>query len=194
MTSTQYRRYPDDVYWRAHNPQRATFRRRKCLVHWRIKTFFSASQQQKKALVEEQNSGGARGGRGRGRGGRGRGRGARGRGRGGRGRGNIEEEDDSSSNSDATSWEHDGGSDSDVAGDLSLSDSDNALAEFDVGDKVVAKWCEEGEHQGEWYNATIRSVDDDSKTAHVVFDDGDEDTCLLWTNIRKCTGTSGETR
>ena len=186
MTSTQYRRYPDDVYWRAHNPQRATFRRRKCLVHWRIKTFFSVSQQQKKALVEEQNSGGARGGRGRGRG-------ARGRGRGGRGRGNIEEEDDSSSNSDATSWEHDGGSDSDVAGDLSLSDSDNALAEFDVGDKVVAKWCEEGEHQGEWYNATIRSVDDDSKTAHVVFDDGDEDTCLLWTNIRKCTGTSGET-
>ena len=99
-------------------------------------------------------------------------------------------EDDSCS--EAGSWENDTGSDSE--GVASQSDSDSALTEFAVGEKVVAKWCEEGEHQGEWYNATIRSVDDGNRTAHVVFVDGDEDTCLVWTNIRKCTGTSGESR
>ena len=61
--------------------------------------------------------------------------------------------------------------------------SDRGRIPFHVGDKVSAKWREEGPHQGQWYGATIKSLRVNDRTAHVRFDDGDEDDELPWTDI-----------
>ena len=52
-----------------------------------------------------------------------------------------------------------------------------------MGEKVNAKWCEEGENEGEWYVGIILSLNRDARTAHVRYEDGDQDDCLSWDNM-----------
>jgi hypothetical protein len=54
---------------------------------------------------------------------------------------------------------------------------------LNIGDKVLAQWCGEENH-GMWYNGTIKSINVIRKTAHVLFDDGDNDDDLPWIKIR----------
>lgn len=54
---------------------------------------------------------------------------------------------------------------------------------LEVGLKVCARWNESGANQGRWFDGVIKSVDKKNKTAHVVFDDGDEDTELVYDHI-----------
>ena len=133
---------------------------------------------------------GSRGrGRGRrGRGGRARGRGRRGRGGRssgcGRGRGGerVRKYDAVNDTVSANVSVSGGDNESEWEGDSSDSGSGN---EFHVGDKVRAKWCETGPHQGEWYDATVVSISVINRTAHVLFEDGDEDDELPWSDMAK---------
>ena len=55
-----------------------------------------------------------------------------------------------------------------------------------IGMRVMGKWLAENEHDvghGDWYEGTISSVDDKSKTIHIKYDDGDEDTALSWDHV-----------
>ena len=52
-----------------------------------------------------------------------------------------------------------------------------------IGMRVTAKWQGEGPENGRWFEGEIIAVDEDAKTAHVKFDDGDEDTDLNWFHI-----------
>ena len=52
------------------------------------------------------------------------------------------------------------------------------------GMKVNACWQGDDPDKGRWYNGEIVSVNDDAETAHVKFDDGDEDDSLSWNDIR----------
>ena len=62
--------------------------------------------------------------------------------------------------------------------------SDNGdVSAYHVGDKVSARWREKGPHEGEWYNATVVSVSAIDRTAHVLFDDGDEDDDVPWEDM-----------
>ena len=54
---------------------------------------------------------------------------------------------------------------------------------LEVGVRVCARWNESGPNQGRWFDGVIKSVDKKNKTAHVVFDDGDEDTELVYDHI-----------
>ena len=54
---------------------------------------------------------------------------------------------------------------------------------LEVGLRVCARWNESGANQGRWFDGVIKSVDKKNKTAHVVFDDGDEDTELVYDHI-----------
>ena len=53
-----------------------------------------------------------------------------------------------------------------------------------AGMKVNACWQGDDPDKGRWYNGEIVSVNDDAETAHVKFDDGDEDDSLSWNDIR----------
>ena len=59
-------------------------------------------------------------------------------------------------------------------------EDDNPLK---VGMRVHAKWQGDGDQQGLWFEGLILSIDEVHKTAHVKFDDGDEDDELCWFNI-----------
>jgi len=50
--------------------------------------------------------------------------------------------------------------------------------------KVNACWQGDDPDKGQWYNGKIVSIDHDAETAHVKFDDGDEDDSLTWSDIR----------
>ena len=54
---------------------------------------------------------------------------------------------------------------------------------LEAGVRVCARWNESGPNQGRWFDGVIKSVDKKNKTAHVVFDDGDEDTELVYDHI-----------
>ena len=56
--------------------------------------------------------------------------------------------------------------------------------EFENGMKVNACWQGDDPDKGRWYNGKVVSVDHDAETAHVKFDDGDEDDSLSWSDIR----------
>ena len=53
-----------------------------------------------------------------------------------------------------------------------------------AGMKVNACWQGDDPDKGRWYNGEIVPVNDDAETAHVKFDDGDEDDSLSWNDIR----------
>ena len=40
------------------------------------------------------------------------------------------------------------------------------------------------ESKGDWFEGVVKSIDDDNETAHVVYDDGDYDENLKWSDIR----------
>ena len=54
---------------------------------------------------------------------------------------------------------------------------------FQVGSKVSGRWkgpdCE-----GDWYDGVVKSINDKEQTAHVLYNDGDEDPTLAWSHIR----------
>ncbi len=52
-----------------------------------------------------------------------------------------------------------------------------------VGMRVHAKWKGDDPQQGQWFEGEILSINEVDKSAHVKFDDGDEDDDLLWCNI-----------
>ena len=53
-----------------------------------------------------------------------------------------------------------------------------------VGDRISGKWNQDDEHNGEWYDGVVKSIDRKNETVHVLFDDGDEDDELKWTDLR----------
>ena len=59
--------------------------------------------------------------------------------------------------------------------------------EYHAGDKVTARWREKGPNEGEWYPATVVSISVSDRTAHVLFDDGDVDDDLPWTDMSVCS-------
>ena len=52
-----------------------------------------------------------------------------------------------------------------------------------AGMKVNARWNENDEMHGRWFDGVIKSVNKKKKTVHVVFDDGDEDTDLIYAHV-----------
>lgn len=52
-----------------------------------------------------------------------------------------------------------------------------------VGMQVMGKWCGDDEAYGDWFQGKIVSVNKPNQTAHVKYDDGDEDTELSWNKI-----------
>ena len=54
---------------------------------------------------------------------------------------------------------------------------------FEVGSKVSGAWkgpaC-----KGDWYDGVVMSINDEARTAHVLYNDGDRDKNLKWSNIR----------
>ena len=59
----------------------------------------------------------------------------------------------------------------------------SATVKFSIGMKVNACWQGDGPEKGQWFDGTIVSVNNDAETAHVKFDDGDEDDSLAWRHI-----------
>jgi len=55
--------------------------------------------------------------------------------------------------------------------------------EFSVGDRVHACW-KGPENAGEWYYGKTVTIDEKAQTAHVRYDDGDEDPVLPWIKMR----------
>ena len=53
---------------------------------------------------------------------------------------------------------------------------------FDVGAKVMGCW-QGPSCTGDWYEGVVVSIDDEKQTAHVVYNDGDFDKDLKWTNM-----------
>ena len=53
-----------------------------------------------------------------------------------------------------------------------------------VGSKISGKWNQDDKHKGEWYDGVVKSINTSKKTVHIVFDDGDEDDELKWTDLR----------
>ena len=49
--------------------------------------------------------------------------------------------------------------------------------------RVNAKWKGGGPQHGMWFNGKVIASDPKKETAHIMFDDGDEDTCLNWFHI-----------
>ena len=64
----------------------------------------------------------------------------------------------------------------------SLSGSENEI-ELNVGDRITGEWGGE-ENNDMWYDGEIIFINIILKTAHVKFDDGDEDDLLPWVKIR----------
>ena len=60
----------------------------------------------------------------------------------------------------------------------------SATTILSIGMKVNACWQGDDPDKGQWYNGKIVSIDHDAETAHVKFDDGDEDDSLTWSDIR----------
>ena len=54
---------------------------------------------------------------------------------------------------------------------------------FKPGDTVTGQW-KGPDHKGEWYAGTVKSIDFDRETVHIVYMDGDEDENLPWTQMR----------
>jgi len=52
-----------------------------------------------------------------------------------------------------------------------------------VGMRVNVKWKGGGPQHGMWFNGKVIASDPKKETAHIMFDDGDEDTCLNWFHI-----------
>lgn len=53
---------------------------------------------------------------------------------------------------------------------------------FKKGSRVMGMW-KGPECTGDWYEGVVKSINKRKKTAHVVFDDGDCDKALEWTNM-----------
>lgn len=54
---------------------------------------------------------------------------------------------------------------------------------FKKGSRVMGMW-KGPECTGDWYEGVVKSINKRKKTAHIVFDDGDCDNALEWTNLR----------
>ena len=54
---------------------------------------------------------------------------------------------------------------------------------FKLGDAVSGQW-KGPHHKGEWYPGTVKSIDFDRKTIHIVYTDGDFDKHLSWDRVR----------
>ena len=57
------------------------------------------------------------------------------------------------------------------------------VAPFKVGDTVQGQWRIDDDHKGEWYSGQIKSIDLDQSTIHILFEDGDEDKSLPWSQV-----------
>ena len=53
---------------------------------------------------------------------------------------------------------------------------------FEVGDVVSAKWSGEQQH-GKWFTGSIRSINEDAQTMHIVYEDGDDDKEVPWGHV-----------
>lgn len=58
------------------------------------------------------------------------------------------------------------------------------LGQLRVGGKISGQWNQDDEHKGEWYDGIVKSINKANETVHVVYDDGDEDDELKWTDLR----------
>ena len=55
---------------------------------------------------------------------------------------------------------------------------------LNVGCKISGKWNQDGPNKGDWYDGVVKSINVTEKTLHVVFNDGDEDNELSWSDVR----------
>ena len=62
-------------------------------------------------------------------------------------------------------------------------ESEGVDINFKVGDRVYCKWMGI-ENNGEWYYGEIISINELKETCHVLYDDGDHDKLLSWSNMR----------
>ena len=53
---------------------------------------------------------------------------------------------------------------------------------FEVGDVVSAKWSGK-EENGKWFTGSIRGINEDSQTMHIVYEDGDHDPEVPWGHV-----------
>ena len=70
------------------------------------------------------------------------------------------------------------------ASKVNKANTKSATTLLSIGMKVNACWQGDDPDKGRWYNGKVVAVDHDAETAHVKFDDGDEDDSLSWSDIR----------
>ena len=70
------------------------------------------------------------------------------------------------------------------ASKVNKANTKSATTLLSIGMKVNACWQGDDPDKGRWYNGKVVAVDHDAETAHVKFDDGDEDDSLSWNDIR----------
>ena len=64
-----------------------------------------------------------------------------------------------------------------------VSDKDASPLTFQVGSRISGMW-KGPECRGDWYDGVVKKINTKKQTAHVVYDDGDEDTALEWSDMR----------
>ena len=64
-----------------------------------------------------------------------------------------------------------------------VSDKDASPLTFQVGSRISGMW-KGPECRGDWYDGVVKKINTKKQTAHVVYDDGDEDTTLEWADMR----------
>ena len=52
-----------------------------------------------------------------------------------------------------------------------------------VGMRVCGRWNDPGPNKGRWFDGTVQKVFPDTKTIHMLFDDGDMDDALSWDHV-----------
>ena len=70
------------------------------------------------------------------------------------------------------------------ASKVNKTNTKSATTLLSIDMKVNACWQGDDPDKGRWYNGKVVAVDHDAETAHVKFDDGDEDDSLSWNDIR----------
>ena len=64
----------------------------------------------------------------------------------------------------------------------SVESTSDTKCSFEVGDVVSAKWSGK-EENGKWFTGSIRGINENSQTMHIVYEDGDVDKEVPWGHV-----------